>query len=105
MYLAKGFDGLENAVVPPARSGAPTTPTPPCRLLAATPKPPAKSTTSPKSAKRLDKVSAVPPVAGGVVRKAKIGNLTGADAFRITLMGLLAETARKRVTYSSGIAA
>jgi hypothetical protein len=38
------------------------------------------------------------------VVKAKIGNLTSANALRITLMGVLGKTARKRVTYGRGIA-
>jgi len=46
----------------------------------------------------MDKISAVPPLAGGVVR-AKIGNLSSANALRVTLMSLLAKTMRKRVTY------
>jgi hypothetical protein len=52
----------------------------------------------------LDKQSGVPPLASGVVR-AKIGNLTSANALRITLMGVLSKTARKRITYGRGIAA
>ncbi len=51
----------------------------------------------------LDKVSSVPPLAGGVVR-AKIGNLSSANALKITLMGILSKTARKRVTYGRGMA-
>lgn len=51
----------------------------------------------------LDKTSGVPPLASGVVR-AKIGNLTSANALRITLMGVLSKTARKRVTYGRGMA-
>jgi hypothetical protein len=51
----------------------------------------------------LDKQSGVPPLAAGVVR-AKIGNLTSENALRVTLMGLLSKTARKRVTYGRGIA-
>lgn len=51
----------------------------------------------------MDKVSSVPPLAGGVVR-AKIGNLSSANALKITLMGILSKTARKRVTYGRGIA-
>jgi hypothetical protein len=52
---------------------------------------------------RTDKTSGVPPLASGVVR-AKIGNLTSANALRITLMGVLSRTARKRVTYGRGMA-
>jgi hypothetical protein len=50
----------------------------------------------------MDKASAVPPLASGVVR-AKIGNLSSENALRVTLMGLLSKTARKRVTYGRGI--
>lgn len=51
----------------------------------------------------MDKLSGVPPLAGGVVR-AKLGNLSSANALRVTLMGLLSKTARKRITYGRGIA-
>lgn len=51
----------------------------------------------------MDKASGVPPLASGVVR-AKIGNLTSENALKVTLMGLLSKTARKRVTYGRGIA-
>lgn len=51
----------------------------------------------------LDKASGVPPLAAGVVR-AKIGNLSSENALRVTLMGLLSKTARKRIAYGKGIA-
>jgi hypothetical protein len=51
----------------------------------------------------MDKTSGIPPLASGVVR-AKIGNLTSANALRITLMGVLSKTARKRITYGRGMA-
>ena len=51
----------------------------------------------------LDKVSGIPPVAGGVVQ-GKVGNLSSANALRVTLLSVLAKTARKRVTYGRGIA-
>ena len=50
----------------------------------------------------LDKVSGVPPLAAGVVR-AKIGNLSSENALRVTLMGLLSKTARKRIAYGKGL--
>jgi hypothetical protein len=50
----------------------------------------------------MDKVSAVPPLAGG--RGAgEDREPVERDALRITLMSLLAKTARKRVTYGAGI--
>jgi hypothetical protein len=50
----------------------------------------------------LDKVSGVTPVAAGVIR-GKLGNLTSAVALKMTLMGTLAKTERKRLTYGEGI--
>ncbi|MFN9974106.1 MAG: phage portal protein, partial [Phycisphaerae bacterium] len=51
----------------------------------------------------MDKISGVPPLATGVVQ-GKVGNLSSATALRVTLMGLLARTARKQVTYGRGLA-
>ncbi len=51
----------------------------------------------------LDKCSGVTPVAAGILRD-KVGNLTSENALRITLMGLLAKTQKKRVTYGAGLA-
>ncbi|AQQ72084.1 Phage portal protein, SPP1 Gp6-like [Limihaloglobus sulfuriphilus] len=50
----------------------------------------------------LDKVSGVTPIVAGVIRD-KLGNLTSAVALRMTLMGMLAKTQRKRLTYGEGI--
>ncbi|MFI4910035.1 MAG: phage portal protein [Sedimentisphaeraceae bacterium JB056] len=50
----------------------------------------------------LDKVSGVTPVAAGVIR-GKLGNLTSAVALKMTLMGTLAKTERKRLTFGEGI--
>lgn len=51
----------------------------------------------------MDKASGVPPLASGVVQ-AKIGNLSSANALRVTLMGLLSKTARKQAAYGRAIA-
>jgi hypothetical protein len=50
----------------------------------------------------LDKASGVTPVAAGVIRE-RVGQLSSANALRITLMGLLSKTARKQVTYGRGL--
>jgi hypothetical protein len=50
----------------------------------------------------MDKVSGMPPLTGGVIQ-GRVGSLSSANALRITLMGLLAKTTRKRVTYGRGI--
>jgi hypothetical protein len=51
----------------------------------------------------MDKISGVSPVAIGVIR-ARLGHLSSENALRITLMGVLSKTARKRVAYGRGIA-
>ncbi|MBI1373914.1 MAG: phage portal protein [Phycisphaera sp.] len=50
----------------------------------------------------MDKTSAVTAVAAGLLRS-KVGNLTSENALRITMMGLLAKTEKKRITYGKGI--
>jgi len=50
----------------------------------------------------LDKVSGVTPLAAGLIR-GNVGNLTSAAALRVVLSGLLARTAKKRLTYGAGI--
>ncbi|MEX0775203.1 MAG: phage portal protein [Phycisphaeraceae bacterium] len=51
----------------------------------------------------LDKTSGVTPIAAGLLRD-KIGNLTSENALRVVLMGLLAKTERRRISYGAGIA-
>lgn len=50
----------------------------------------------------LDKTSGVTAVAAGMLR-GKVGNLTSENALRVVMMGLLAKTEKKRVTYGAGI--
>lgn len=51
----------------------------------------------------MDKTSSVTPVAAGLLG-GKIGNLTSENALRVTMLGLLAKTEKKRITYGAGIA-
>src|SRR5690606_30412580 len=50
----------------------------------------------------LDKTSAVTPGAAGLLQ-GKVGNLTSENALRITMLGLLARTEKKRVTYGAAL--
>jgi hypothetical protein len=50
----------------------------------------------------MDKVSGVTPLAAGII-KDKVGNLTSAVALRLTLMGMLSKTERKRFAYGEGL--
>jgi hypothetical protein len=51
----------------------------------------------------LDKTSGVTPIVAGLL-KSKLGNLTSAVALKMTLMGTLSKTERKKFTYGRGIA-
>ncbi len=51
----------------------------------------------------MDKTSSVTPVAAGVIR-ARIGQLSSENALRVTMLGMLAKTARKQVSYGRGLA-
>ena len=50
----------------------------------------------------MDKVSAVTPLSAGLIG-GNVGNLTSATALKVVLSGLLARTARKRLTYGAGL--
>lgn len=50
----------------------------------------------------LDKTSGINPLAAGVLRD-KLGNLTSGVALRVTLLGAVARTNRKRLVYGRGI--
>jgi hypothetical protein len=50
----------------------------------------------------MDKISGVTPLVAGVIRS-RLGNLTSAVALRLTMMGTLSKTERKRFTYGEGL--
>lgn len=102
MYLAKRLEGFENAGVGPGVIWATDDPDASVEAFGGDAASPSESEHIEQIREALDKASAVPPLAGGVVR-AKIGNLSSANALRITLMSLLSKTARKRVTYGRGM--
>ncbi len=104
MYLAKGLDGA--AIMPVAPGTIWTTDNPDAEITAfgADAASPSEDNHIEQIREAMDKASAVPPLASGVVR-AKIGNLSSENALRITLLGLMSKTNRKRITYGRGIIA
>lgn len=102
MYLAKGIDNFDSRPVGPGQVWVTSDMEAQISEFGGDADSPSEESHVREVREALDKVSGVPPLASGVVR-AKIGNLTSANALRITLMGLLSKTARKRVTYGSGI--
>lgn len=102
MYLAKGIDGFDKGPVGPGAVWSTDNPDASITTFGGDADSPSESTHIREIRDAFDKISTVPPIASGVVQ-AKIGNLSSANALRITLMGVLAKTARKQVTYGSGI--
>jgi hypothetical protein len=50
----------------------------------------------------MDKASSITPVVAGVLKN-KLGNLTSAVALKLTMMGMLSKTDRKKFTFGQGI--
>jgi hypothetical protein len=102
MYLAKGIDGFASAPVGPGQVWITDNPEAQITEFGGDRSCPGEEAHIREIRDALDKASGVPPIAAGVVQ-ARIGNLSSANALRITLMGVLAKTARKRVAYGRGI--
>jgi len=102
MYLAKGIEGFERASVGPGQIWATDNTEASVEEFGGDASSPSEEEHINEVREAMDKVSGVPPLAGGVIR-AKIGNLSSANALKITLMGILSKTSRKRVAYGRGI--
>jgi hypothetical protein len=103
MYLAKGIDGFDRVPVGPGQVWSTDNIEAKIESFGGNADAPGELEHIEQVREGMDKASGVPPLASGVVR-AKIGNLTSENALRVTLMGLLSKTSRKRVTYGRGIA-
>lgn len=102
MYLAKGVDGFEKTPIAPGQVWTTDNMDASIQAFGGDASSPSEDAHIQQIREAMDKVSGVPPVAGGVVQ-GRIGNLSSANALRVTLMSVLAKTARKRVTYGRGI--
>lgn len=102
MYLARGFDPERPFPVAPGIVWKTDNPDAAIESFGGDASSPSEDRHVDEIREAMDKISAVPPVAGGVVR-AKIGNLSSATALRVTLLGINAKTERKRVAYGRGI--
>ena len=103
MFLAKGIDGFDKAPVGPGQVWSTDNLDARVEAFGGDAHAEGEDEHIEQVREGLDKASGVPPLASGVVR-AKIGNLTSENALRVTLMGLLSKTARKRIGYGRGIA-
>jgi hypothetical protein len=102
MYLGKGIEGFENRPVAPGRMWCTDNPEAAIEEFGGDAATPSEDMHIAEIREAMDKTSGVTPVVAGVLKN-KLGNLTSAVALRLTLMGMLSKTERKRFTYGQGI--
>ena len=102
MYLGKGIEGFEDRLVAPGRMWSTENPDADIHEFGGDQECPSEDAHINGIREAIDKASGVASVAAGILR-GRVGHLTSAVALKITLMGLLAKTERKRVSYGNGI--
>ena len=103
MFLGKGIEGFEDRAVAPGRMWSTENPEAAIEEFGGDPGSPSEDTHINHIREALDKASGVASIAAGIL-KGRIGNLTSAVALKMTLMGVLSKTERKRKSYRQGIA-
>jgi len=102
MYLGKGIEGFEDRAVSPGRMWYTDNPEATIEEFGGDAAMPSEDMHITEIREAMDKTSGVTPLVAGVL-KSKLGNLTSAVALRLTLMGTLSKTERKKFTYGEGL--
>ena len=102
MYLGKGIEGFEDKPVSPGRMWYTDNPEATIEEFGGDAATPSEDMHIAEIREAMDKASGVTPLVAGVL-KSKLGNLTSAVALKLTLMGMLSKTERKKFTYSEGL--
>ncbi|MBW8038518.1 MAG: phage portal protein [Planctomycetes bacterium] len=102
MYLGKGIEGFEDRPISPGRMWYTDNPEATIEEFGGDAVTPSEDLHIAEIREAIDKASGVTPLVAGVL-KSKLGNLTSAVALRLTLMGMLSKTERKRFTYGEGL--
>lgn len=106
MYLAKGIDGLgdagSGATIAPGQVWVTDNPDATIDAFGGDLYAPSETEHIDQIREAMDKTSGVSPIVLGLLR-AKVGHLSSENALRITLMGVLSKTERKRQSYGRGI--
>ncbi len=102
MYLGKGIEGFEDRSISPGRMWYTDNPDATIEEFGGDASAPSEGLHIAEIREAMDKASGVTPLVAGVL-KSKLGNLTSAVALRLTLMGMLSKTERKKFTYSEGL--
>jgi hypothetical protein len=104
MYLGKGIEGFTDKPVSPGVMWHTDNPDAEIEEFGGDEDSPSEGLHIAEMREAMDKISGVTPLVAGVIRS-KLGNLTSAVALKLTLMGMLSKTERKRFTYGEGIKA
>jgi hypothetical protein len=102
MYLGKGIEGFEDRPISPGRMWYTDNADATIEEFGGDAATPSEDMHITEIREAMDKASGVTPLVAGVL-KSKLGNLTSAVALRLTLMGMLSKTERKRFTYGEGL--
>jgi len=102
MYLGKGIDNFLEMPVAPGRMWMTHNLDASIESFGGDAESPSETAHINEIREAMDKTSSVTAVAAGLLR-GKVGNLSSENALRITMMGLLARTEKKRITYGRGI--
>jgi len=102
MYLGKGIEGFEDRPVSPGRMWYTDNPDATIEEFGGDAAVPSEDMHIAEIREAMDKTSGVTPLVAGVL-KSRLGNLTSAVALRLTLMGMLSKTERKKFTYGEGL--
>jgi hypothetical protein len=102
MYLGKGIEGFEDRPVSPGRMWCTDNPEATIEEFGGDAAMPSEDAHIAEIREALDKASSVTALVAGVLKN-KLGNLTSAVALRLTMMGMLSKTERKRYTYGVGL--
>jgi hypothetical protein len=102
MWLAKGIEGFTDQPGGPGQMWLTHNPEASIEAFGGDMESPSEAAHLEDLREAMDKASGVTPAAAGHIR-ARIGNLTSENALRISLMGTVAKTKRKRITYGASI--
>ena len=102
MYLGKGIENFLERPVGPGQMWTTDNPDASVEAFGGDGASPSEDVHIEEVRAAMDKASAVTPVAAGLLQGG-VGNLRSENALRVVLMGLLARTEKKRVTYGRGI--
>ncbi|MCK4888272.1 MAG: phage portal protein [Planctomycetes bacterium] len=102
MYLGKGIEGFEDRPIAPGRMWYTDNPDATIEEFGGDRSAPTEDIHICEIRDAMDKASGVTPVVAGILKN-RVGNLTSAVAIKMTLMGMLSKTERKKFTYGEGL--